>query len=48
MIDQQYLYKKQISDFLNEHKTRFTSVNIQGKSGYSTKLNRSDNISLFV
>jgi len=48
MIDQQYLYKKQISDFLNEHKNRFTAVNIQGKSGYSTKLNKQESITLFV
>ena len=49
MIDQQYLYKKQISDFLSEHKTRFTPVNIQGKSGYSTRLNKQDlNVTLFM
>jgi len=48
MIDQQYLYKKQVSDFLTEHKSRFTSVNIQGKGGYSTKLNRPENVTLFV
>lgn len=45
MIDQNYLFNKQISEFLSEYKFRFSQINYQnmpGKIAYSTKLNRTD------
>jgi hypothetical protein len=45
MIDQQSLFNKQVSEFLNEFKQRFSILNFQGmpgKLGYTTKLNRRD------
>jgi hypothetical protein len=45
MIDQQYLFNKQVSEFLNDFKQRFSILNypgMPGKLGYSTKLNRKD------
>jgi len=33
---------------LNEHKSRFTAITIQGKNGYSTKLNTKDSVTLNV
>ncbi len=49
MIDQAYLFNKQLSEFLNEYKNRFGQINyagMAGKLGYSTKLNRSDSNSV--
>jgi len=45
MIDQAYLYNKQISEFLYEYNNRFkqvTHMNMPGKSCYQANLNRSD------
>ena len=48
MINQEYLYKKQVNDFLNVHKNRFSTLSIQGKSGYCTKLTNYDNVTMNV
>jgi hypothetical protein len=45
MIDPTYQFNKQLSEFLNDFKSRFTQISyngMPGRLGYSTKLNRSD------
>ncbi len=45
MFDQPFLYNKHIGEFLSEFKNRFSPINymgMPGKTGYSTKLNRTD------
>ncbi len=45
MFDQQFLYNKHLGEFLGEYKSRFSQINymgMPGKTGYSTKLNRTD------
>jgi hypothetical protein len=45
MFDPTYMYNKQISEFLNEYKNRFSQtshMNMPGKCCYQAKLNRND------